>query len=217
MSHTASQTWLSNETREFEAWARVRNMMVYVAPKSPFTPRTFGAWIAHRLAWMEEEHSRLFRQALRRAIESGRCEPVQVGPVFGGKKLPDGLALVLARETIWVPREGYPSVRDLAPWPSYEELKHEGDDRSKSGYCRFPPLPRGRGNETVNWKQRAPVKQYRFDQVGQPELGAGSVRLQYLEGEILTLVGNALLAELGWLKRPYYCIEEIDGGEFECS
>ncbi|PGG98628.1 hypothetical protein GX51_06713 [Blastomyces parvus] len=218
MSHTVSQTWLSNETREFEAWVRVRNMMVYVAPKSPFTPRTFGAWIAHRLAWMEEERTRLFSQALRkRVMERGLCEPAQVDPVLGGKKLPDGLALVLARETIWVPRRGYSSVGDLAPWPSYEELKHEGDDRSRSGYCRFPPLPRGRGNETVNWKQRAPVKQYRFDEVGRPVLGEGSVRLQYLEGEILRLVGNALLAELGWLKRSCYCIEEIDGGTFECS
>ncbi|KAL2372791.1 hypothetical protein BDBG_03525 [Blastomyces gilchristii SLH14081] len=216
MSHTASQTWLSTETREFEAWVRVRNTMMYVAPKSPFTPRTFGAWISHRLAWMEEKHSRLLCQALRRAIERGRCEPVQVGPVLGGKKLPDGLALVLARETIWVPRRAYPSIRDLAPWPSYEEFKHEGDDRSKSGYCRFPPLPRGHGNETVNWKQRMPVKQHRFDEVGRPALGAGSVRLQYLEGEILRLVGNPLLAELGWLKRSYYYMEEIDSGGFEC-
>ncbi|EGC43254.1 conserved hypothetical protein [Histoplasma capsulatum var. duboisii H88] len=200
MSHTASHTWLSNETREFEAWARVRDMMVYVAPKSPFTPRTFGAWISHRLAWMEEERGRIFRQAMaRQAIEKGWREQVQVGPVLGGKKLPDGLALVLARETIWAPRRGYPSVHSFVPWPSYEELKHEGDDRNKSGYSRFPPLPRGRGNETVNWKQRAPIKQYRFDEVGRPMLETTSVRIQDLEGEILRLVGGALLAELGWL------------------
>ncbi|PGH36838.1 hypothetical protein GX50_00295 [[Emmonsia] crescens] len=199
MSHTASQTWVSKKTKEREAWGRVRNMMVYVAPKSPFTPRTFRGWIAHRLAWMEEERGRIVSQAItRRANENGWSEQAPVGPVLGGKKLPDGLALVLARETIWVRRRGYPSVRKLAPWPSYEELKHEGDDRSKSGYSRFPPLPRGRGNETVNWKQRAPVKQRRFDEVGRPVLEVRSVHTQYLESEMLKFVDSALLAELGW-------------------
>ncbi|OAX83250.1 hypothetical protein ACJ72_02395 [Emergomyces africanus] len=198
MSHTASQTWLSNKTKEFEAWVRVRDMMEYVAPNSPFTPKTFEEWIAHRLAWMEEERGQLISQAItKRMMANGRGEQVPVTPVLGGKELPDGRGLVLARETIWVSQRDYPTVRNWAPWPSYEELKHEGDDRSKSGYSRFPPLPRGRGNDTVNWKQRAPVKQYRFDEVGRPVWELGSIHTQYPESEMHRFVESSLLAELG--------------------
>ncbi|OJD14506.1 hypothetical protein AJ78_05156 [Emergomyces pasteurianus Ep9510] len=198
MSHTASQTWLSNKTKEFEAWGRVRDMMEYVAPKSPFTPKSFEEWIAHRLAWMEEERGRLVSQAItRRVMGSGRSEQNPVSLVLGGKELPDGLALILARETIWIPHKGDPSVRNSAPWPSYEELKHEGDDRSKSGYSRFPPLPRRCSNATVNWKQRVPVKQCLFDEVGRPVWEGVSIHTQDLESEMLRFVDSSLLEELG--------------------
>ncbi|EEH20873.1 hypothetical protein PABG_03104 [Paracoccidioides brasiliensis Pb03] len=197
MSYTASQTWLSHETKEFEAWVKVRDSMVRIAPKSPFTPKSFVEWIAHRLARMEEERSRILKQAkTKRTSERGSTEKTFVNPVFGGKELSDGLALVLLRETIWVPLGQYPVTHNIAPWPSHEELKHEGDDRNKSGYSRFPPLPRGPGNETVNWKQRPPLTQCSFDEVGRPRPGVESYKTQYLQSEMVEWIGNALLAEL---------------------
>ncbi|KAK2800239.1 hypothetical protein FQN50_008203 [Emmonsiellopsis sp. PD_5] len=193
MSHTTSQTWLSEETREFEAWAKIRDAMVHVSPKSPFTPKSFEEWIDHRLKRTEEDHGRLASQiTTRRTSDNGGSSQV-----LGGKELWDGLALVLAQETIWVPLIRYPTGRRRAPWPSYEELKHEGDDRNKSGYSRFPPLPRDPGNETVNWKQRAPLKQCQLDEVGRPVLATGDDPSQYLESEMLQLLGESLLVELG--------------------
>ncbi|KAK2779753.1 hypothetical protein FQN53_001313 [Emmonsiellopsis sp. PD_33] len=204
MSHTTSQTWLSDEAREFEAWVKIRDAMLHVSPKSPFTPKTFEDWIEHRIKRTEEDHGRLASQiTTRRTSNDGGSKKrkrevvVPVGQVLGGKELWDGLALVLADESIWVPLIRYPTGRRRAPWPSYEELKHEGDDRNKSGYSRFPPLPRDPGNETVNWKQRAPLKQCQLDEVGRPVLAAGGVHDEYLESEMLQLLNESLLVELG--------------------
>ncbi|PGG96772.1 hypothetical protein AJ79_09455 [Helicocarpus griseus UAMH5409] len=200
MSYSASRIWVSREKKEIEAWFKIQKPLQHVAPRSPFVPKTFEDWVAHKATWMGELANRGNKVVARRAAEiAGRVRRAPVGLALGGKKLPDGLALVLARGTIWVPLQkgGHPGGQKLAPWPSYEELKHEGDDRSKSGYSRFPPLPRDPGNETVNWKQRAPTKQCPFDEVGRPVLAVDGDHEAYLESEMLPLVGSDLLSELG--------------------
>src|SRR5438034_4695968 len=154
MAHTASKTWVSELTKEYEAFVKVRDSMGHVAPNSPFIPRTFADWIAHRIEVKEEEYNDITSKIALREATRNKSVLISERPVLKGREFGDHRALVLAMESIWIssvaPRPGRPQ----APWPSYEEFKHEGDDRSRSGYSRFPPLPRDPGNITVNWKQR---------------------------------------------------------------
>lgn len=165
MSHTTSKTWVSEETREYEAWMRVRDSMSYVVPRSPFVPTTFKEWLALRLFKKVEDKHRMARSL---AIKQQKfCKTAtKTDKLFRGRRLRDRLGLVLAAETIWGPLSDPGSGRQNAYWPSRDEFKHEGDDRCRSGYSRFPPLPRVLANETVNWKQRKPIAQYEFDKVG---------------------------------------------------
>ncbi|WEW60836.1 hypothetical protein PRK78_006324 [Emydomyces testavorans] len=165
MSHTTSKTWVSPEAKEFETWAKVRDAISRISPRSPFAPKTFADWLAHRVA-VKEDQLRNVASKIATVKKREGYEEVSLLPIFRGKQIEDQLALVLARETIWRPSLEPRPGRRIAPWPSYEEYKHEGDDRNKSGYSRFPPLPRDPGNETVNWKQRKPLDQYVFDEVG---------------------------------------------------
>ncbi|PGH27273.1 hypothetical protein AJ80_00983 [Polytolypa hystricis UAMH7299] len=196
MSHTASKTWVSKETKEYEAWTKVRDSVVHISPLSPYIPKSFGEWIALKIAQKEAICSRIARRIATRNETRDHAAVIAVSPALGVKELSDNLSLVLARETIWVPVERYPADRLLAAWPTIDELKHEGDDRSKSGYSRFPPLPRDPGNETVNWKQRSPLAQRPFDDVGRPIIADGGVPPNYPEQEMLRLVGDGLLADL---------------------
>ncbi|EFE40300.1 conserved hypothetical protein [Trichophyton verrucosum HKI 0517] len=165
MSHTTSKTWVSEETREYEAWIRVRDSMSYVAPRSPFVPTTFKEWLVLRLLKkMEDKHK--IAQSLAIKQQKLSKTATKTDKLFRGRRLRDRLGLVLAAETIWGPLSDPGSGRQNAYWPSRDEFKHEGDDRCRSGYSRFPPLPRVLANETVNWKQRKPIAQYEFDKVG---------------------------------------------------
>jgi hypothetical protein len=55
--------------------------------------------------------------------------------------------------------------RILAPWPSPQEMKYEGDDRISTDllHRRFLGAPRVPGNETVNWQHRAIIMQEAMD------------------------------------------------------
>ena len=144
------------------------------SPAFSIHAKSFGDWIAHKLARKEAERHRAEKQIAQRESEI-ETTPVPVRLCFGGKKFEaDNVGPVLGRETIWRPSTAPIPGLPQAPWPSHEEFKHEGDDRSKSNYSRFPPLPRDPGNETVNWKQRRPLMQRTFDQVGVPTMTANA-------------------------------------------
>ncbi|KAL1958137.1 hypothetical protein VTO42DRAFT_4992 [Malbranchea cinnamomea] len=197
VSHTASKTWLSEQTREYETWVKIREALARISPSSPFTPKTFAEWIAHRLARMEEEKRRMLAKIAEK--ESRKKMPtVTVRRVFWGKILSDHLGLVLARESIWTAFSKPAPGRRLALWPTYEEFRHEGDDRSKSGYSRFLPLPRDPGNETVNWKQRRPLTPYLFDHIEHSPLRARSDSIEDLDlaEQETDYVGESLLKSL---------------------
>lgn len=191
MSHTASKTWISDETREFEAWVKIRDSMSRISPKSPFVPKTFKEWLAYQVSKREEERQRIVRKIISKQANPKRKGRV-VNPAMGGRLFDDQLALVLAKDTIWRPLQDRGRGRPRAPWPTHDEFKHEGDDRNKSGYSRFPPLPREPGNETVNWKQRKPLKQTEFDEVGRPAVGSDEEKTGHLDGSALELLGVSL-------------------------
>lgn len=186
---------MSESTKEYEAFVKVRDSMTYIAPNSPFVPPTFADWIAHRIEVKEEEYKDIASKIALREATRNKSAQFPLRPILKGREFEDHRALVLAMESIWIsslaPRPGRPQ----APWPSYEELKHEGDDRSRSGYSRFPPLPRDPGNITVNWKQRSPLRQFRFDEVGRPSMPFDGSSYQH-EGGTLYLIGQALFSEL---------------------
>lgn len=161
-----------------------------VSPMSPFIPKTFGEWISQKLRQKENK----CRHASLQIRTKQKTTSINVKPLLEGKILNDHMGTVLCRETIWVPIERYQSDRPVAPWPTADEFKHEGDDRSKSGFARFPPLPRDPGNATVNWKQRRPLNQSSFDEIGRPKVimdkeGASP------EKEMIELIGRQLLEE----------------------
>ncbi|KAK2768476.1 hypothetical protein FQN54_000331 [Arachnomyces sp. PD_36] len=195
MSHTASKTWVSDETKEHETFVKVRDTMSHVVPRSPFVPWTFTEWVAHRLATKEDAHKDVVRQIENKLSGGKKFKRIPLDPAMGGKAFDDHLACVLARESIWTPSDSPIPGRPAAPWPTYEEFKHEGDDRNKSGFSRFPPLPRDPGNATVNWKQRSPLTQLSFDETGKPTM-AGEEAPLGMEDQMLVLIGNELLREL---------------------
>lgn len=195
MSHTASKTWVSDETKEHEAFVKARDSMSHVVPRSPFVPWTFADWVAHRLATKEDAHRGAIRQIEARQSKVKPSKKIPLDPAMGGKIFDDNLACVLARESIWTNSESPVPGRPSAPWPIYEELKHEGDDRNRSGFSRFPPLPRGPGNETVNWKQRSPLSQFLFDETGKPTMAGEEAPLE-TDDQMLVLIGSEILTEL---------------------
>jgi hypothetical protein len=195
MAHTASKTWVSESTKEYEAFVKVRDSLAHIAPKSPFVPRTFAGWIAHRIEVKEEEYNDITSKIALREATRNKSIPGSLRPVLKEKEFGDHRVPVLAMESIWISSEASRPGRPQAPWPSYEELKHEGDDRSRSGYSRFPPLPRDPGNITVNWKQRSPLRQFRFDEVGRPNMAVDSPSNQS-DDTTLYLIGQALFSEL---------------------
>lgn len=188
-----SLTWASNETRERDSFRRMRSNIGHVAPNSPFVPTDMKSWLKHRVEVMENNIKSTDRAiALRRAEKASSCH-VNIQSALGGRQFGDFRSTVLARSTIWRPDEvNYPS-RPQAPWPDSSERKHEGYQRVRSGYSRFPPLPRVPGNPTVNWKQRSPITPYDLDRVGLPVMQDA-----YSENDsnMESMIGTSLIQEL---------------------
>ncbi|KAL1849202.1 hypothetical protein Plec18167_009588 [Paecilomyces lecythidis] len=197
MSHSASRTWVSAETKEYEAFIKLRENVFYVAPDSPFVPRTWPDWIAHRLAVKEDAVKQVIMRLNARVAQRKMGTKRKMWPALAGKEFNDHLTCVLMEDSMWTKSIIERSDRPQAPWPCQDELQHEGNHRCKSGFRRFYPLPRVPGNATVNWKQRAPVKQLPFDEVGCPKTAkeAKEEREFHIDDEMFMLIGYALMKE----------------------
>ncbi|KAF5846586.1 hypothetical protein GGP41_004660 [Bipolaris sorokiniana] len=73
---------------------------------------------------------------------------------------------VLGEHTIWC-KNWQNGKEEVAPWPSFSEMRWEGDDRAKTGVGRFLPLPREPGPPGLTWSQLPAIEQYPMDQVFQ--------------------------------------------------
>ncbi|KAK2735207.1 hypothetical protein FQN57_001312 [Myotisia sp. PD_48] len=191
MSYSASKTWVSEETKEFENWVKTRDSMMCIAPKSPFIPKSFREWLCYKVLKKEDERRKVLRDLTARQTRSDK-KTARINRIFAGKILNDQLSLVLASKSIWSPLLGSANSGQFAAWPTYDEYKHEGDDRNKSRYSRFPPLPREPGNETVNWKQRKPLDQHAFDELGR-QLIRENDECETGLGDIAMFVGSSFL------------------------
>lgn len=186
---------MSDETKEREAFGKIQANLAYIAPHSPFVPEDIEGWIDHRLAINQQGINVGLRKiATRKARKDSLCKET-VKPALGGKKMSDFRSFILAQESIWRPDEPTNPARPPAPWPDPSERKHEGYQRSKSGYSRFPPLPRVPGNATVNWKQRAPLTPFEFDSVGRPMMVFEEI-IPGNDDTMNMLIGDCLLQEL---------------------
>jgi hypothetical protein len=194
-SYSGSLTWVSNETKEREVLGKIQANLAYIAPQSPFVPGTMEDWIDHRLAINQQEISDGLRKIdIKKGKKESECKET-IKPAFGGRDFEDFRSLVLAQESIWRPGEPMKPARPHAPWPDPSERKHEGYQRSRSGYSRFPPLPRVPGNATVNWKQRAPITPFEFDKVGRPMMFFDEAAPDS-DNTMESLIGDSLFEEL---------------------
>lgn len=195
MYHTASQKWLSNEAKEREKFHRVQANLQFVAPNSPFVPRTWDAWLEHRVGRLEDELADERRQIDAKTASTQSKSTIKVMPAFGGKQFNDYRSSVFACDSIWRPGEETTPARPLAPWPDVTELKYEGALRSWSGHSRFLPLPRVPGNGTVTWKQRPVKTPSAFDAVGLLKFGPDEKAVE-TDDNMVSLIGNDLLREV---------------------
>lgn len=192
VSHTASKTWISDQTKERDAIARLRENCVRIAPRSPFVPASWQGWLKHRLWTKEEAHKKECERLRTKEMQTVNRQ--QVDLPLDGKMFDDFRSPVLARESIWLPHSNPVPGRPQALWPTNDELKYEGSYRNMSGYNRFHPLPRVPGNETAHWRQRAPLAQLPFDQVGFQNLSQETTA--DVDEQMISLVGEDLLDAL---------------------
>ncbi|EED24449.1 conserved hypothetical protein [Talaromyces stipitatus ATCC 10500] len=189
-----SLTWVSDDTRERDNFRRMRSNIGYIAPKSPFVPADMNEWLVHRVETLEDNTGKMSRTITLRRREKASLCATDIQPALGGRRFGDFRSAVLAQTTIWRPDEAENPSRLQAPWPDSSERKHEGYQRVRSGYSRFPPLPRVPGNPTVNWKQRSPITAYDFDRVGQPVVPQDTATEH--DWGMESLIGWSLLLEI---------------------
>jgi hypothetical protein len=175
---------------DYDKWKRMETQISKMYPVdlfptrvSPFVPRTFKAYMAHRQEMISAAKLKL--QGAIDGAKSNRSKPgeekprVKTMPAFNGKKFgspdtrfqnPLNRGTVLAMETIWCPEPNV-SWQARAPWPCSSEAKWEGDSRvaTESGrFLRWHPLPRlpeGWPGWQQDYKENPMVDIYHFDEV----------------------------------------------------
>jgi hypothetical protein len=116
-----------------------------------------------KLAALEEERRARILQEQTPHSETEYLQTVRRS-VDSGLHYEGSLAAVLGVKTIWC-MNWMEGKEEVAPWPSFAELKWEGDDRAKTSVGRFLPLPREMGAPGITWAQLQVVEQYELDQV----------------------------------------------------
>ncbi|KAK2875096.1 hypothetical protein FQN49_001792 [Arthroderma sp. PD_2] len=172
MSHTTSKTWVSEETKEFETWTRIRDSMIYVAPRSPFVPTTFKEWLSHKVSRKEEDRHKIAQKLVTKQGKLSQTEG-RANNIFRGKRLGDQLGLVLAAETIWKPSPEPKDGRQNACWPSHENISTR---------------------ETT--EQRRPLEQYSFDEVGKRMVNSSNGEAEIDVGSVVDLIGRSFLRDI---------------------
>ncbi|KAI9763819.1 MAG: hypothetical protein M1840_009073 [Geoglossum simile] len=169
-----SRQWRSPIGLETDRFLTIQVALERIAPQSPFVPVTLHDWLSHRLGWLEDQTQAAEEQLvlLLQHNKSPRKRTAAAPAALAGRSFSSNHSAVLSQETIWSP---WNPRRACAPWPSSGEYRWEGDARARSGFHRFPPIPRARSNDTVVWHQKPAADVYEFDRVG------SSARLPYRE------------------------------------
>lgn len=190
MSHSFSKSWKAPETKAKIQWEHAVKGKQYICPNSKIFPKTLKERQAQELDFQTSKLR--FKQTLlqykqeekelRKAEEARKGKKCRL-KAFGGKTFTSVRGNVLSEETMWCPQatcsndsiDRSPQQQDsveAAEWPSYAAYKFDGDDRVTNtkeqagvNYGRHLPVPRTKGNETVNW-QMLPFADFSpFDEV----------------------------------------------------
>ena len=183
VTHSNSRTWTRTAMTEKEKWfqleksfkhmrflhanlnlfeeisyQRLRKFGLWIRPEpySPFVPRTFSEFLGHRASVEAANAKRaafLEEQMNLNKIRKSKGQP-RVESIFESRNFTDGRSAVLCLPTMWSKWYAPPANQPQAPWPGYDELKEEGNQRSTSHFGRCLPIPRVPANDTVDWKRR---------------------------------------------------------------
>ncbi|KAF2834614.1 hypothetical protein M501DRAFT_1061544 [Patellaria atrata CBS 101060] len=174
MAHTHSRTWVSAPTKEQERHQACVAKMERHFPHSPLIPSDFSEWLALRQETIRAKHRRTKKLLSVRSGEAARMElargsghslPPPIQKAFGGRDFIGNRGAVLGgQSTIWCPQHNI-QWRPIAPWPGYQEMKWEGDDRATSKFSRYLPIPREFRNPTIAWHQVNTLPPYELDEV----------------------------------------------------
>lgn len=168
-----SRTWMSPDTKHMQDFVIVRNAMRRLFKNSEVAKWKYADYIAHREAVIASEKATLDRKLKVKEEERLRAQmgldvsdfTLSLGANVRSQVFLQGnYSLVLGEKTIWC--VDWQSGKDeIAPWPTFAEMKWEGDDRAKTAVGRYLPLPREMGAPGITWSQLQCVEQYPLDQV----------------------------------------------------
>jgi hypothetical protein len=174
MAHRNSHSWLSPENQHMQEFLVIRNSMRRLFKHSDVSKWKFDDYIAHKQSIVESKKRLLAAKIKIREEEEGLKVPARHAGALESlmARIPNnnygmepGRSRVLNEKTIWC--EGWEAEKEeVAPWPTYAELKWEGDDRAKTGVGRYPPLPRENGAAGIPWNQLQALEQHPLDCVG---------------------------------------------------
>lgn len=168
-----SHTWVSSETQHMQEFLVIRNSMRRLFKHSEVAKWKYQDYIAHEEARVASKKELLAAQVKMKEEEKNLIIPrldenalVTLKKFLPGGNftMEGGRSRVLGEKTIWC-EHWKAEKEEISPWPSFAELKWEGDDRAKTGVGRFPPLPREMGAPGIPWNQLQAVEQYLLDQV----------------------------------------------------
>ncbi|KAI9839459.1 MAG: hypothetical protein M1819_002084 [Sarea resinae] len=190
MSYTFSKTW-SPSGKEMDNFFAIQSKLSDIAPNCEAMSWKFQDWLAFRVGILEEEKIAMERKARLMNVSAGKPD---IRPAFGGLIFDHSRGAVLCFETIWC-RCSIEDERTSAPWPSFLEMKWEGDDRAETGFGRFLGIPREVANETVAWHQLKSAKILEWDRVWPiPQVEGMPAEIDESEGT--HWLGRELLDEL---------------------
>ncbi|KAF1821144.1 uncharacterized protein K489DRAFT_382184 [Dissoconium aciculare CBS 342.82] len=158
-----SRSWIAPQVEEARNKQRLNDRRKRLCPQSPFWTADFDLR-KHMKEWRASLERIKRRQEVSRAREIRAQSNLDIPtvpaikPALQGKLFDTNHSAVLALPTVFTHSLGR---RRLAPWPSREEMKYEGDDRVSTDrlHGRFLPAPRVDDDETVPWMHRAIIAQ----------------------------------------------------------
>ncbi|KAJ4297683.1 hypothetical protein N0V90_005577 [Kalmusia sp. IMI 367209] len=174
--YRSSRTWVSPDAQHNQEFLMTRNSMRRLFKHSDVAKWKLQDFIAHREAMIASKKAALAKSLEEKEHERKlQLQTVQVDPtkmvgslvkLSGAQNLAmeGNISRVLGVKTIWC-IDWMNGKDEIAPWPSFAEMKWEGDDRAKTNCGRFLPLPRELGPPNIQWGQLQVIEQYPLDQV----------------------------------------------------
>ena len=161
--HANSRKWQSKPQSEYDEYRVVRNAMQRIFPRSEVSKYSHNDYLKHKQDFLADRAAEM-KERLALKEEEKDLELPPLAKPFNGKLPTNNVGPVMGYKTIWCPtwKQG---KEEISPWPSYAEMKWEGDDRAKTNVARHLALPREEGIPSIHWQNIPVVKQYPLDKV----------------------------------------------------